>query len=614
MAANRDCATIMATECRSTQIVRLLPLTQRSNMKSLSRSTAALLALAAMAGCAGPAARLATSADTGAGATPDRPPPGSAAAGAEARFEHFSYTGRSEEQVQPAPNQFRNPILSGYYPDPSITRVGADYYLVNSTFTHFPGLPIFHSRDLVSWTQIGNAIDRPGQFNFSNLHSSRGIFAPDISHRNGVYYIVTTCVDCGGNVVMTATRPEGPWSDPKRIPFEGIDPSIFWDTDGKAWIVNNGAPNETPRYDGHRAIWVQQFDPQTQTMVGERTQIVNGGVDLSKKPIWIEGPHLLKRGAYYYLIAAEGGTGDQHSQVVFRSTSVRGPFQPYARNPILSQRTLDARRANPVTSAGHAKFVQTQNGEWWATFLATRPYKNEHSHGLYNIGRETFLLPVSWKDDWPTVLEDGLPIPFVAARPGLPVQARPALPTSGDFAYVDEFDGTRLAAQWIGVRTPATPFHRLENGMLVMRPAGQLGDLKNTPAFLARRQQHHIANVSTRLRYSPGQDGDRAGLVAYQSDASHLFYGLTRVAGKNAVALYVRAKGQSEVLVASAPVGGDAVTLTVAANGGRMAFSYAADGATRPLKEEVDITFLSTEKAGGFVGTIIGPYVWRAPR
>lgn len=531
-----------------------------------------------------------------------------AAHAADARFERFSYEGHAQEPAQPKAGEFRNPILSGYYPDPSITRVGEDYYLINSTFTHYPGLPVFHSRDLVSWKQIGNAINRPGQFSFQGLRSSRGIFAPDISHNNGVFYIVTTCVDCGGNVVMTATDPAGPWSDPKPVKFGGIDPSIFWDTDGKAYMVNNGDPIETPRYDGHRAIWVQEFDPKTLSMVGERTLIVNGGVDISTKPIWIEGPHLLKRGEYYYLIAAEGGTGDQHSQVVFRSTSVRGPFLPYEHNPILSQRSLDGKRANPVTSAGHAKFVQTQNGEWWATFLATRPYGPD----LYNIGRETFLLPVTWKDGWPMVLEPGKRIPFTAPRPNLPAQPRPAQPFSGDISYVDEFTDSALSDQWIGVRTPATPFYKLEKGQLVLASGGQLGDLKSTPAFIGRRQQHHNARASTTVSFSPGQDGDRAGLLAYQSDESHLFYGISRIAGKNVVALYTRAKSKEDVLVASAPLTGDTVTLTIQAEGGSMAFSYTAGGKTATLADKVDATLLSTRKAGGFVGTVIGPYTWQA--
>ncbi|WP_228892901.1 glycoside hydrolase family 43 protein [Pseudoduganella aquatica] len=531
-----------------------------------------------------------------------------AAQASDARFERFSYEGRTQEIAQPAAGEFRNPILSGYYPDPSITRVGEDYYLINSSFTHYPGLPVFHSRDLVSWKQIGNAIDRPGQFNFQGLRSSRGIFAPDISYSNGVFYIVTTCVDCGGNVVMTASNPAGPWSDPKPVKFGGIDPSIFWDTDGKAYMVNNGDPIEKPRYDGHRAIWVQEFDPKTLSMVGERTLIVNGGVDISAKPIWIEGPHLLKRGEYYYLIAAEGGTGDQHSEVVFRSSSVRGPFKPYEHNPILSQRSLDGKRANPVTSAGHAKFVQTQNGDWWATFLATRPYDAD----LYNIGRETFLLPVTWKDGWPMVLEAGKRIPFTAPKPKLPEQPRPELPMSGDIAYTDEFTGAALSTQWIGVRTPAAPFYKLEQGALALTAGGQLGDLKSTPSFIGRRQQHHIAKVSTTLSFQPQRDGDRAGLVAYQSDESYLFYGISRIAGKNVLALYTRAKASEDVLVASAPFEGDSVALSVQADGGKMAFSYTAGGKTETLADKVDTTFLSTRKAGGFVGTIIGPYTWRA--
>jgi xylan 1,4-beta-xylosidase len=428
---------------------------------------------------------------------------------AAARFERFTYEGKSQESARPAAGEYRNPILSGYSPDPSVTRVGEDYYLINSSFTHFPGIPVFHSKDLVNWTQIGNAIDRPGQLNFDGLTISRGVFAPDISHHDGVFYIVNTCVDCRGNFVITAKDPRGPWSDPVWFDFEGIDPSIFWEGD-TAYMVNNGEPNEPPRYDGHRAIWVQQFDYKNLRLIGERTQIVNGGVDISKKPSWIEGPHLLRRGGYYYLIAAEGGTADHHSQVVFRSKSVRGPFIPYERNPILSQRDLDPNRPDPVTSAGHAEFVQTQTGDWWATFLATRPY----GPGLYNIGRETFLLPVTWTNGWPMILAAGKPIPFVARTPNLPAQPRPAQPVSGDFAYVDEFDGQMLSPAWVGIRTPHQPVYNLQGGALILDSSAQLGDVKGVPAFIGRRQQHHIANISTTLTYAPEKDGDRAGLAA----------------------------------------------------------------------------------------------------
>lgn len=525
-------------------------------------------------------------------------------AGAAPRFERFTYEGKSQETAQPAAGEYRNPILSGYYPDPSIARVGEDYYLINSSFTHFPGLPIFHSKDLVNWTQIANAIDRPGQMKFDGLTVSRGVFAPDISYHDGVFYIVNTCVDCGGNFVITAKDVRGPWSDPTWFEFEGIDPSIFWEGD-KAYIVNNGAPNEKPRYSGHRAIWVQEFDYKQLRMVGERTQIVNGGVDISKEPSWIEGPHVIKRGAHYFLIAAEGGTGDNHSQVVFRADSVRGPFVPYPNNPILSQRSLDPKRANPVTSAGHAKFVQTQNGEWWATFLATRPYGPD----LYNIGRETFLLPVSWANDWPMILEPGKRIPFVEAKPKLPAQPRPAQPTNGDFSYVEEFDGDKLSMAWIGIRTPKQPVYSLQAGALVVNSGAALGDVKGVPGFVGRRQQHHVATVSTTLKHQPAKDGERAGLAAVQNDKAWLFFGVTRIEGKPSIALYARENSDNETLIASAPFTGASTTLKISFDGGTAAFTYEAGGKTQSLKSGVDVTFLSTRKAGGFVGTVIGPYV-----
>ena len=530
---------------------------------------------------------------------------GTSAEAAPARFEQFSYEGRAQEQVAAGPGEYRNPILSGYYPDPSITRVGEDYYLVTSTFTHFPGLPVFHSRDLVTWNQIGNAIDRPGQLDFTGLAVSKGVFAPDISYHDGVFYIVNTCVGCKDNFVITAKDPAGPWSDPIWLPFEGIDPSIFWEGD-KAYIVNNRAPDEPPRYDGHRAIWIQEFDWRTGKMVGESTQLVNGGIDISKKPVWIEGPHIIAKDGFYYLIAAEGGTGDNHSEVVLRSEKLRGPYIPYAGNPILSQRTLDRNRANPVTSAGHAKFVQTPGGDWWATFLATRPYADD----MYNIGRETFLLPVTWHDGWPHILPDDERIAFVAPRPKLPADRPAKPPLSGDFSYVETFDGSALGRQWIGVRTPEQPVYRLEKGALVMERGAPMGDRQGVPAFVGRRQQHHVATISTSLRYRPEKDGERAGLAAMQSDESFLFFGLTRIAGKPAVALYTRDRAKTDTLVASAAVDPKQfVTLTIRANGGTMAFDYAVGGTKATLVSDLDASFLSTRRAGGFTGTVVGPYV-----
>lgn len=521
-----------------------------------------------------------------------------------ARFESFTYKGNPVEQAVPAEDEYQNPILSGYYPDPSVTRVDDTFYLVNSSFTHFPGLPIFESKDLVHWQQISNAIERPDQFDFSGLEVSRGIFAPDISYRHGLYWLISTCVDCGGNFVMTADNPAGPWSDPVYFDFEGIDPSIYWEG-SKAYVVNNGAPMEPPRYEGHRAIWIQEFDWQNKAMVGERKQLVNGGVDISKKPIWIEGPHLFKRGQYYYITAAEGGTSVDHSQTIFRSKQILGPFKPAEHNPILTQRDLDPNRANPVSAAGHAKFVQLENGDWWATFLSTRPYAEDY----YNIGRETFLLPVSWQDDWPHILPPGAVIPFTHRKP-LPTEAGPGwTPTTGAFEYRDEFTGSELAKAWLGVRVPSEPFYRLERGALQLQCAGPFGDLLQAPSFIGRRQQHHIAEVSTELQFAPSFEGDQAGLAAVQNDESLIFFGVQQRQGKPELVVYQHDKSANPVYLAQRSIAdADTLNLTIKFEKGRGTFTYTAAGQTRTLIKDVDMTPLSTHRAGGFVGTVVGPY------
>jgi xylan 1,4-beta-xylosidase len=278
------------------------------------------------------------------------------AAANEARFGWFTYHGTETGPATP-PGKYRNPVIAGFYPDPSIVRVGPDFYLVHSSFAWFPGIPVWRSRDLVHWHRLGNAIDRPGQLDFGAVGLSRGVFAPGLAWHAGRFYIVGTCVDCGGNFVITARDPAGPWSDPVWLrDVEGIDPSLFFDDDGRAWLVNNRAPAGPPRYDGHRAIWLQRFDPQALRTIGVARVIVDGGVDPAAKPVWIEGPHLFKLDGHYYLSAAEGGTSVNHSQVVFRADSLAGAFRPAPAgvNPILTQRDLDPTRPAPTTSTGHA--------------------------------------------------------------------------------------------------------------------------------------------------------------------------------------------------------------------------------------------------------------------
>lgn len=530
----------------------------------------------------------------------------------DARFGYFAYSGKSRESalVKPTRKQFVNPVISGYAPDPSIERVGDDYYLVTSSFVHFPGLPVYHSKDLVTWRQIGNAIDRPSQADFTGMKVSGGMMAPAISYRNGMYYIVCTNRK---NFVITAKDPAGPWSDPVYFEFDGIDPSLFWDDDGKAYIVNNGDPKHAPLYDGHRSIWLQEFDPVSRTMVGPRMEIINGGADLSTKPFWTEAPHLYKKDGYYYLIAAQGGTGDQHSEVVFRSRDIAGPYENYPGNPILTQRDLPENRPHAIGTAGHADFVQTPDGKWWAVFLATRNYGPD----LYNIGRETFLLPVTWKDGWPVILERGRTIPFVLDRPDLPPSHRPALPLSGDYGYTDEFTADRLGLGWMSLRIPAQPRYSLKRGDLVLKASSEaIGDINNTPSFIGRKQAHAVATVSTELRYKAEREGDRAGLVAMQSDDAYLFLGVQWRDGKQEVALSIRKNAQDPQagrLIASASLPAGAadgpVYLKLSIKGGTLSAAHAVrKGEWKDLVPRYDATFLSTKLAGGFVGTVLALY------
>ena len=538
---------------------------------------------------------------------------GALAQTAPARFESFTYQGADPETSTPlAEGQYRNPILTGFYPDPSVTRVGDDYFLVTSTFSYFPGIPVFKSPDLVNWTQIGNAIDRPDQLDFGKLGLSRGVFAPTIEHHDGRFYILNTCVDCGGNFLITATDPAGPWSDPVWLPEleGGIDPALFVDAEGQAWILNNGPPQGEPEYEGHRAIWIQRYDVARQVTFGPRTVLVNGGVDFSTKPIWIEGPHLTYRNGWYYLTCAEGGTAEGHSQVVLRSRSPDGPFEAFAGNPILTQRGLDPARPNPITSAGHADLVQTPDGDWWATFLAVRPYGPDQ----YNTGRETFLLPVDWSGDWPIITTPGQLIPYQTQRPDLPAGPAPEVPTTGPFQVVDAFDGPALPPYWMMMRNPRETWYDLASTpgalSLAARPV-DLGDNAN-PSFLGRRQQHQFAMAETTMRWLPTKEGDRAGLAALQNDDWFYFLAVGLEAGRPVIELRRRAgpdEAAEGVVIASAPLAeaADATRLRITARAGQYDFAYAGDaGDWITLARDVDGTILSTRTAGGFVGVTLG--------
>jgi len=528
-----------------------------------------------------------------------------------ARFSWFTYEGRDSQFAEALkPGHFQNPILAGFYPDPSITRVGDTFYMVHSSFSYFPGVPIFKSTDLVNWQSLGYVLTRPEQLRVPHAGVSRGIFAPAIRHHKGVFYVITTGIDdAGGNFIVTATDPTGPWSDPIFLPeIDGIDPSMFFDDDGKVYITHNGPPTGTPLYEGHRAIWMWEYDAAKQKVVSNSQRLlVNGGVDLSKKPIWIEAPHIYKINDWYYLFCAEGGTADNHSEVVFRTRDLKEPFVPAPKNPILTQRDLDPNRVNPIATAGHVDIVQTPSGEWWAVFLATRNYDKQ----FFNTGRETFLLPLTWTDGWPQILPPSTAIPSQLPIPkGLKPTAN-ATALTGNFQWRDDFSQPQLGFEWNLLRTsPELPYRLAPNGLQLDARKTSMADLSQ-PAFIGRRQQHQTYSASTRLNL-PLANTVTAGIVVFQSEQAHYFLGVESLGNKGAYRLVLeKAESGPPQIMQSKELPGQAgnhIDLKIEGDKGLVGFYYrtATDKQWQLLADKLDATLLSTQKAGGFVGSYLG--------
>lgn len=298
-----------------------------------------------------------------------------------------------------------NPILPGFYPDPSILRVEDDFYLVNSSFCYLPGLPLFHSKDLCHWKQICNIIDRPSQLPMiDGCDVSRGIFAPSIRYNNGTYYLITTNVDGGGNFILTADKPEGPWSEPHFLGdgVPGFDPDLFFDDDGKCYVLGTRENPAGWRYNGDMQIWVNEIDITTFELIGDPFVIWDGAMKIA---VWPEGPHLFKRNGIYYLIYAEGGTSDDHAICVARSNNLHEWFTGCLKNPIFTHRMLG--KKFPVQNVGHADIVTDTQGNYYAVMLASRMIAGPDNRMYSSLGRETFLAKIIWEDDWP-VFNEGL--------------------------------------------------------------------------------------------------------------------------------------------------------------------------------------------------------------
>ncbi|MGR3853633.1 glycoside hydrolase family 43 protein [Chryseobacterium indologenes] len=529
-------------------------------------------------------------------------------------FSDFNYRGNDKiyNDNPLKPDEFYSPILQGCYPDPSITKKGDDYYLVNSSFSMFPGVPIFTSKDLVNWKQVGHVLDRPSQLKVENSGVSHGIYAPDIKYNkhNDTFYMITTQFAGGiGNMVVKTKDPSKGWSEVQKLNFDGIDPAIFFDDDGKAYIVHNDAPPKgTEQYNGHRVIKIWDYDlEKDQVVAGSDKIIVNGGVDLSQKPIWIEGPHIYKKNGKYYLMCAEGGTGGNHSEVIFMADSPKGPFVPAKNNPILTQRYFPRDRKEKVDWAGHADLVEGPDGQWYGVFLAIRPNVSNR----VNKGRETFILPVDWSGTYP-VFQNGL----VPMKPKLKMPQGVQNQTgqsgffpNGNFTYNDKLTDKNLDFRWIAMRGPRESFITVtKNGVKVNPFATNIKALAPVSA-LFHRLQHEDFETSVTLDFKPKSEKELAGITCYQSETFNYVFGITKKDKDFYIVLERTEKGQSKLIASEKISLSKPVKLQVVADKDQHNFNYSLDGKNfKNLGGPVSGDILSTDVAGGFTGSLIGLY------
>ena len=509
--------------------------------------------------------------------------------------------------------EFYNPVLQGCYPDPAITRKGDDYYMVCSSFAMFPGVPIFHSKDLVNWTDLGGILNNVNEFNPHDTGISQGVYAPGITYNphNDTFYMIVTAFSGGlGNIIVKTKDPKKGWGSPVKLDFGGIDPSVFFDDNGKGYIVHNDAPDKGKElYNGHRVIKVWEYDVATDKVIpGTDKIIVDGGVDLSKRPIWIEAPHLYKKDGHYYLMCAEGGTGGNHSEVVFISDSPKGPFKPSSNNPILTQRHFPKDRPNKVDWAGHADLVLGPDNKYYGVFLGVRPNDKDR----VNTGRETFILPVDWSGTFP-VFENGL----------VPMEPKLKMPMgvtenktgtngffpNGNFTFEENFTSDKLDYRWIGLRGPRENFASVTKKGLQINPfAVSIKELKPT-STLFYRQQHNTFSFATTIDYKPASEKDLAGIVCLQNEKFNYVFGITKKGNDTYVLLERTEKGASKIIASTKIDMKKPVRLQVKANGDSYEFSYAVNGTDfENLGGVVSGDILSTNVAGGFTGALVGLY------
>lgn len=514
------------------------------------------------------------------------------------------------------PHAIQNPILPGFNPDPSVVRVGDDFYIVTSTFEWFPGIRIHHSKDLVHWRLVGHVLTRRSQIDLRGFNNSDGVWAPALSYADGKFWITFSCThnSRGGAwmstpcYVVTSDTIEGPWSEPVAIGGGGFDPSLFHDDDGRKWVVNMTWDGRA-QYDKFGDITVQAFNPETGLLQGPRIPIFSG-TELG----CTEGPQILKKNGYYYLITAEGGTEWNHAVTICRSRSLFGPYELHPNKTILSSRFEEG---NPLQRAGHGFLVDTPNGEWYLTHLCGRPVYDpevmsrgeKYAAGYSILGRETGIQKIEWRDDWPWLANGGSAPELTVQAPDLPQHLWPAQ------ASGDDFQGRNLSPQWQTLREPAEESWcslTSKPGALRLKGRHYLSS-RFEQSLLARRIEHHQMRAQTLVEFHPESPMQMAGLVVYYDNGNYYFLKISRDDNGDKI-LQVCASiagsygepGEEKVTIENE----DALHLRVTLNTQWYQFSYSTDGSHwANIGPRLNSTPLSDEYGNlifKFTGSMVG--------
>lgn len=472
------------------------------------------------------------------------------------------------------PVTYKNPVIPGFWSDPSVCRVGEDYYLVNSSFEYFPGVPVFHSKDLVNWDLIGYCIDRPSQ-----LPKGLNIFATTIRYHEGTFYMITTNIGGEGNFYVTAANPAGPWSDPVFIEVQGIDPDLFFDDNGKAYVISS-------------TFVLFEIDLKTGSLITEGRRIWNGTG--GRYP---EGPHIYKKDGFYYIMAAEGGTEEAHSETIARSKSIWGPYNPDPSNPILAHCNA-AGQNNPIQGVGHADIINAHDGSWWIVFHGYRAVGGTH----HVLGRETCLAPVSWPENgWPVVNGNGT-VTVNMTCPTLPLKPFAPKPVRTNF------DSDKLGSEWNYLRYPVANNYSLtaRRGFLRLTGSDQAIEDGKSPSFIGRRTQDMNFTAITQVEFSPVKANEEAGMTIL-NNGTHFDVLIKMSKGKRVAVARLRfgsvVHESREVVLKPGPV-----KLIIKGETANYSFEVAQGNDSPKELIKVMARYLSSETVGGFTGVYVGLY------